>query len=311
MKKLIFVFVSTSLTATPAATMAQDIPVWKSGFYAGVNLGYGVGTNASAKTVSTPIYDDFADGFNAVPTPFVTLVNPISSGATSLANSTASFVNQSGIIGGGQVGYNYFLNNKVMIGIETDFYGSGIRGSGSSYGAATQNGSAFIPSSNTSVDVSKTSFGVNSISTSIDWLGTTRARAGYLVTDSVMLFGTAGLAYGGVNATTSHGLFSTSSVSVGGSNPYSFTMKDRDGSASGYFNGAKVGWSAGGGAEWMFAKNWSVKAEAIYYNLGSANITSNPKFSDDNGYRASVVNSHNTNVSISGITSKVGVNFHF
>jgi outer membrane immunogenic protein len=31
----------------------------------------------------------------------------------------------------------------------------------------------------------------------------------------------------------------------------------------------KVGWTAGGGAEWMFLPNWSVKVEYLYYDLGS------------------------------------------
>jgi outer membrane immunogenic protein len=30
-----------------------------------------------------------------------------------------------------------------------------------------------------------------------------------------------------------------------------------------------VGWTVGGGAEWMFAPHWSLKGEYLYYDLGS------------------------------------------
>ena len=33
----------------------------------------------------------------------------------------------------------------------------------------------------------------------------------------------------------------------------------------------RLGWSAGAGVEWMFNPKWSVKAEYLYYDLGTAN----------------------------------------
>ena len=39
----------------------------------------------------------------------------------------------------------------------------------------------------------------------------------------------------------------------------------------------KVGWTIGGGAEWMLTRNWTVKAEYLYVDFGrvsaSANVT--------------------------------------
>jgi outer membrane immunogenic protein len=32
----------------------------------------------------------------------------------------------------------------------------------------------------------------------------------------------------------------------------------------------RVGWAAGAGAEWMFARHWSAKVEYLYLDLGSA-----------------------------------------
>jgi outer membrane immunogenic protein len=42
------------------------------------------------------------------------------------------------------------------------------------------------------------------------------------------------------------------------------------------YSGFRAGWAAGGGVEWMFADNWSAKAEGLYYNLGSVDLISSP-----------------------------------
>ena len=37
---------------------------------------------------------------------------------------------------------------------------------------------------------------------------------------------------------------------------------------AGRISNTRVGWTAGGGGEWMFLPNWSVKAEYLYFDLG-------------------------------------------
>jgi outer membrane immunogenic protein len=71
------------------------------------------------------------------------------------------------------------------------------------------------------------------------WFGTVRGRAGIAI-DNVLLFGTAGLAYGELTGMAS-GNLSESHTSLG--------------------------WVAGFGAEVSFAQNWSAKAEWLYLNL--------------------------------------------
>jgi len=71
------------------------------------------------------------------------------------------------------------------------------------------------------------------------WFGTVRRRAGVAISN-VLLFGTAGLAYGELTGTTS-GNLSESHTSLG--------------------------WVAGFGAEVSFAQHWSAKAEWLYLNL--------------------------------------------
>jgi outer membrane immunogenic protein len=59
------------------------------------------------------------------------------------------------------------------------------------------------------------------------------------------------------------------------------------------------GWTAGAGLEYMFAPNWSAKAEYQYYNFGSTTFTTGPaeivgrRFKNDEN------------------TVKVGVNYRF
>ena len=67
----------------------------------------------------------------------------------------------------------------------------------------------------------------------------------------------------------------------------------------------KVGWTAGAGAEWMFAHNWSAKIEYLYLDLGSDSAIGNlpppvpPQFQVGYTWR--------TRENI----ARVGVNYHF
>jgi outer membrane immunogenic protein len=61
----------------------------------------------------------------------------------------------------------------------------------------------------------------------------------------------------------------------------------------------KSGWTVGGGLEYMFAPNWSAKAEYQYYNFGNTTFTGGP---------AEIVGSRFRN---DEHTVKVGVNYRF
>jgi outer membrane immunogenic protein len=77
------------------------------------------------------------------------------------------------------------------------------------------------------------------------WFGTVRGRAGVTI-NNVLLFGTAGLAYGELTGTTSGNL----SESHTG-----------------------LGWAAGLGGEISFAQNWSAKAEWLYLDLADRHFS--------------------------------------
>lgn len=102
-------------------------PMW-TGFYAGLNIGYGVGTSNSITTSGAP-YDPWAQSQSFFsPTRWTER-----SQAFSAANSSSFSISQAGVLGGGQIGYNYLYRDTYLVGVETDFQGSGISGSGSQY----------------------------------------------------------------------------------------------------------------------------------------------------------------------------------
>ena len=90
----------------------------------------------------------------------------------------------------------------------------------------------------------------------VGYLGTVRGRVGGLVTDDLLLYATGGLAYGRV---THSGQFHYAT-------PVDYIVND---------TATQVGWTAGAGVEYMFAPQWSVKGEYLYYDLGNHTVLSN------------------------------------
>lgn len=82
----------------------------------------------------------------------------------------------------------------------------------------------------------------------IDWFGTLRARAGIPVTTGVLLYGTGGLAYGGVSNRSV-----TALTNLAGDD-------------------TKFGWAAGAGVEYKISPGWSVKTEWLHIDLGSTSL---------------------------------------
>jgi outer membrane immunogenic protein len=155
-------------------------------------------------------------------------------------------VSTGGFIGGGQIGYNFQFGTSWVAGIEADI--QGVAGATHSATAARVGIVGGVPV-NTFISASK----------SLDYLGTVRGRIGFLFTPT-FLNGSGGLAYGGINTTDN----------VFQSAPANGFF----GAGRGQISGTLVGWTAGGGVEWMFHPNWSVKVEYLYYDLGSVTSTS-------------------------------------
>jgi outer membrane immunogenic protein len=177
--------------------------------------------------------------------------------------------NPSSFLGGGQAGVNWQIS-RIVLGFEADWQWTHLNASQT----VSTNVPLFFPFT-------------TSASQSLDSFGTARGRLGFTPVDPLLLYVTGGLAYGhaGLSANI------TNPGCVG------FCM-------SGSTTGNQSGWTAGGGVEWKFAPNWSVKAEYLHYDLGTiSQQLVDPRF-PPGGFIAQSVN-------FKGNIVRVGVNYLF
>ena len=315
MKK--FFFMMASIVSVMSSALAADLPSRKetisaappppmwTGFYAGLNAGYGFNTSNSITTSGVP-YDPWAEQQAF----FSTTRWSERSQAFSAANSSSFSISQAGILGGGQIGYNYLYKDRYLVGFETDFQGSGISGSGSQYSIVSDE----LYYLNTVEASKRDTIGGGAVSAGVNWFGTVRGRLGYLITPNFLAYGTGGLTYGGVYANVTPSAYSAFSLRFNRTlTPYGGALAT---SFPGSQNNVLVGWNAGGGFEWMFLSNWSVKAEAIYYNLGSETVsnqlaTQTARYRLIGGVESGWALFSNTKVNFAGIIARMGVNYHF
>jgi outer membrane immunogenic protein len=251
MKKFFLTTVALGLLGLPA--MAADMapaPYYKAppvpvpvciwcGFYIGANAGYAWSEDNSVSSVGS--------------LPFISAGIAPATGPAVVAGATSNIPvgKANGFIGGGQVGYN-FQYSSFVYGIEADIQGLSGRSSGTT---ATAVGIAgFAATANTSLQATD----------SVRWLGTVRGRLGYTVTPSLLLYGTGGLAYGGADSSVAIGQQLTGPEATGATGPYGSAVS---------ISSTRIGWTAGGGAEWLFSRNWTAKLEYLHYDLGSASYS--------------------------------------
>ena len=135
---------------------------------------------------------------------------------------------------------------------------------------------------------------------------------GYLLTPALLLYGTGGLTYGDAYSQVSN--LATYNASL----PVDPTSYSRAYVGSSYQSQILTGWNAGGGFEWMLDKNWSIKAEGIYWNLGNINSQStlyssapDPLQGCDHDSCSQRLIFGNTNINYQGVLARAGVNYHF
>ena len=148
----------------------------------------------------------------------------------------------SSVMFGGYVGYNFQrCCSPFVFGIETDFN--------------------YLNTSPTALEIEPPGPGgfpeTTSLESNIDWFGTLRGRAGFVVHNNLLLYATGGLAYASVDHTLSDDcvLCGNSTLNWG---PFS-QSNDK----------TKVGWTIGGGGELLHDSHWVLRAEALYVDLGS------------------------------------------
>lgn len=253
----------------PAPVVAAPVLDWNRSF---VGLNAGVQFDGSNNLFLTTIPVGDVGGVAATSAPALTGLVPI--------QRRTSFA------GGGQFGTN-FQFGRFVVGTDGDFQ---IFARGDSFDNA--NGFASLAAVGGAFATTTTS-----VSRRVSHLSTERVRAGFLVVPSVLIYGTGGLAYGGVRSQTN-----IAGALVGGGAAFPFASFGR-------LSTTRVGYSAGGGVEWMFAPNWSVKGEYLYYDLGRANYTTNTVIPIGAG--VSVGTATQTSVRFNGHIARAGINYHF
>jgi outer membrane immunogenic protein len=199
----------------PIYTKAPMIAPWSwTGFYLGGNVGYSWGNQSATVT-------DLSG-------------DPLASSGSNL----------NGVIGGGQIGYNYQINS-IVLGIEADIQGSGQKGDGSF-------GLPGSPCGPNVIACFPTPATLGDDTDKLAWFGTVRGRLGYAA-GRLLPYVTGGWAYG--NGTVS-GTTTTGSTATTYSSSTNYTE----------------GWTVGGGLEWAFADHWSAKFEYLYIDFGNGPI---------------------------------------
>jgi outer membrane immunogenic protein len=174
-------------------------------------------------------------------------VTPLPDPATFNAQVFSLNHDPKGWLGGVQLGYNWQINRWIA-GIETDIDVSGMKGNGLTSPILSVVPGVPFPNS------------FHSAHEAIQSFGTLRGRLGFLPTENLLVFATGGLAYGQVK------LFENTVIIPG------IPVLTFQGSPSNW----RTGWTIGGGAEWAMAPRWTVKAEYLYFDLGTSTFTANP-----------------------------------
>jgi outer membrane immunogenic protein len=174
-----------------------------------------------------------------------------------------------GGLGGFQIGYNY-RTDWLLLGVEGEFSWSDIK---------KHNFACFT-------------FGDQVCSAALQWFAVLAGRIGYV--DGPSLF----YVKGGAAWTRDH--FSNLATCAG-SQPTSRNGVNADCGVTYFADQNRLGWLIGGGIEYLFAPNWSLKVEYNYMDFGSESVSFSDGgagfFTEEIHQRVSVV--------------KAGLNYHF
>ena len=137
-----------------------------------------------------------------------------------------------GVLGGGQIGYNWQFNRSWVIGVEADIQGTGQRGT------REFTRRFVIPPIIGALPVIPGFTSAGSLTQKLPWFGTVRARLGAEPSSNWLLYVTGGLAYGQIRSTLNTNALTTTGIAT---------------ATSASVNNDRAGWTVGVGSEWMFA----------------------------------------------------------
>jgi len=230
---------------------------------------------------------------------FACTPNPPFIGANSLSNAQAAAIpislltHPSGAMLGGHIGYDYQFGSWVA-GLETDLSWTNFNGSNTQFSGA-QVFPNIIGVAINSQAVAEQRF---------RYFGTLRARLGYLPAESLLIFVTGGLAYAQASSslTLTEGLTPGACFGPPDCGPITPAVSS--------YSKTRLGGTVGFGAEFILPqqRNWSFKAEYLYFNLGSVEYQSTLNMADTTGVPVTAV-AVNTKVDFSGSIVRAGFNY--
>src|SRR5829696_4639115 len=291
--------------APPPPVFAAPVPIFSwTGFYIGANAGYGFSDNDD--DVFNSGFGGFGSNLT-VPAAGggVFAVTPAAGGFFNGFNRFDDRRSRDGFVGGGQIGFNYQLTpgSGFVIGIEADiqfadFGGNrdeGFFGFGNEFGNAVPGGTAAnvagvgiapvgfsnAPGFGGPAAPGNVAFFNNAFNNGVggrggsDWFGTVRGRLGYAF-DRVMVYATGGLAFTDDNRRDDN-IFGFGGFTSGAALGPSFFTGPGAAAAGAQVaptfvgfsrrNNDNWGWTVGGGVEYAFTNNISLKLEGLYVNF--------------------------------------------
>jgi outer membrane immunogenic protein len=232
---------------TKAPVYVEPVFNW-TGFYIGGNLGYSWGRSSDTSTITN--------------------------GAGTVLFTSAGKTDLDGIVGGGQIGYNWQMQNWVW-GVEADIQGTGEKGTRN---FICPRETCLPPAALVLPDLAA------GLTQKLDWFGTVRGRVGVLAAPKVLLYATGGFAYGDVKTGETVGALTGFSTST-----------------------TNFGWTVGAGVEGAIGGNWTAKLEYLYVDLGHVSGSFLTTITGLGGTPLSA----NYNSRITDNVLRVGINYKF
>jgi outer membrane immunogenic protein len=200
------------MSSSYAQQSAPSLYNWN-GFYLGAHAGWGFGSSSgTAHAINTTQSDQHVSNER---------------------------IGSNGVIGGGQVGFNWMASPKLVLGIEADVSGADINGN----------------------TVGVSSGGTSFQKLNFDTVGTVRGRIGYPIMNNSLIYGTGGLAWGHANVTHIQGQCPAPHPDcVGDTVAFGATSNIAQN---------LIGWTAGAGVEVAVISNWTARLEYLHMGFGS------------------------------------------
>ncbi|MBV8802436.1 MAG: porin family protein [Gammaproteobacteria bacterium] len=268
-----FTFAASIQTINPGSN-------W-TGFYLGGNVGYWRHQNNDITSTGS---------VNFISQIYVPGASDVADALAQMANNNSS-LDSYGAISGVQAGYNYKFSKDFLVGLNIDFDG-----------LSNTDNNATLQKTADLVDYDESYTGSLTVKQKINYVGTLRARLGYLYNPTFLLYVSGGFAYGNVTLNTTW----TAQESLGAA---VFPAINTQNNA----NKTLPGWTAGAGVEWLFKPNWSAMLEYSYYSLNDFNVSATLPQTNA-GISPPVVwasANANTAVSLSVWAIRMGLNYHF